>query len=143
MTSGESCALSALSFPIGKRKESDQALRGLHVCLPVVMGDAHSAAHTEMRPLPETRSQWSLSHIPARDRIHLIRSPEIYNLQVAAPGPSRGLFRSDQQIILLGVYCLSWAWDGTVAQQTSQMQTVSGQPLVQRTQHCSFPPGWP
>lgn len=47
MTSGESCALSALSFPIGKRKESDQAFRGLHVCLPVVMGDTHAAAHRD------------------------------------------------------------------------------------------------
>lgn len=49
---GKSRALSALSFPNGKRRDSDEAFRGLHVCLRVFLGDACVAAHTEMLPLP-------------------------------------------------------------------------------------------
>lgn len=50
VTSGQACAFSALSFPLGKRKESDQVFGGWHLWPPVVLGDSHAAAYIEFLP---------------------------------------------------------------------------------------------
>lgn len=91
---------------------------------------------------------WSLSCRPARARIRLICSPDIYSLQDAALGPTGGV--TDRT---MGCAVRARLGAGGLPSKSSpdvtDLQTDSRRPAVQtkrpvrRPQLCPSPAGWP